>query len=116
MDYIFIENLKIAGRHGVMEHERHVEQEFEISATMECDTAQAAGSDDLADALDYAPVREKIVKIVQGNSFYLIEKLGETICQEILKDARIRSVELTIRKPEVWDNGTPGLRMTRINA
>lgn len=116
MDYVYIENLRVHGKHGVMERERHVEQEFEISAVMECDTAQAAGSDNLADALDYAPVREKIVNIVQGNSFYLIERLGETICQEILKDARIRSVELTIRKPEVWDNGTPGLRMTRTNA
>lgn len=116
MDYIFIEHFKVHGKHGVMEHERTIEQEFEISATMECDTAKAGQSDDLADALDYAPVRDTIARIVQGNSFYLIEKLGETICQAVLADKRIRSIELTIRKPEVWDNGTPGVRMTRSNA
>lgn len=115
MDYIFIEGFKVSGKHGVMERERRVEQEFEIGVTMACDTAKAGQSDDLADALDYAPVRDTIVRVVQGNSFYLIEKLGETICKEILADTRIRSVELTIRKPEVWDNGVPGLRMTRVN-
>lgn len=116
MDYIFIEGLKINGKHGVMDHERKLEQEFEISATLGCDTAKPGESDDLNDALDYAPVRDTIVRVVQGNSFYLIEKLGEVICQEILKDKRIGSIELTVRKTAVWDNGVPGVRMTRIKA
>ncbi len=116
MDYIFIEDLKVNGKHGVMEHERKVEQEFKISATMACDTSKAGESDDLQDALNYAPVRDTIVQIIQTNSFYLIERLGETICQAILADKRIGSVELTIRKSAVWDNGVPGVRMTRANA
>jgi FolB domain-containing protein len=115
MDSIFIEGLKVAGKHGVMDIERKVEQEFQIDVRMEVDTKKAAQSDDLADALDYAPVKEKIVKIIQTNSFYLIERLGDTICQAILEDKRIKKVELTIRKTAVWDNGVPGITMVRTN-
>ena len=114
-DSIFIEGLKVQGKHGVMEQERKVEQEFVIDVRMEVDTKKAAVSDDLADALNYAPVKEKIVGIIQNNSFYLIERLADTLCAEILKDKRITKVQLTIRKTAVWDNGVPGITVTRIN-
>jgi len=114
MDSIFIEGLKVAGKHGVMAHERVVEQEFQIDVRMDVDTKQAAASDDLVDALDYAPIKEKIVEIIQTNSFYLIEKLADTIANEILKDKRITKVELTIRKTAVWDNGVPGVVVIRV--
>jgi dihydroneopterin aldolase len=112
-DSIFIEGLKVQGKHGVMEQERKVEQEFEIDVRMEVDTKVAAQSDKLAHALDYAPVKERIVEIIQTNSFYLIERLVDTIAAEILKDKRISKVELTIRKTAVWDNGVPGITITR---
>lgn len=115
MDYIFIEGLKVNGKHGVMAHERVVEQEFQIDVKMEVDTTAAAQSDNLPDALDYSPVKEKIIEVIQTNSFYLIEKLAETIVVEILNDTRIGEVELTIRKTAVWDNGVPGITITRAN-
>jgi len=115
MDYVFIEGLKINGKHGVMPQERKVEQEFEFDIKMEFDTARAAQNDKLTDALDYAPVRDRVVQIVEGNSFYLIEKLGETICQVILEDKRVKKVELKIKKTAVWDNGVPGIFLARQN-
>jgi len=114
-DCIFIEGLRVAGKHGVGEAERKVEQEFEIWARMEVDTTRAALSDKLEDALDYAPVKEKIIEVIQGKSFYLIEKLADTLCAQILKDKRIRTVELTIKKIAIWTNGVPGVTITRTN-
>ena len=115
MDYIFIEGLRVAGKHGVGEAERKVEQEFEISAKMGVDTLRAAQSDKLEDALDYSPVKKKIIEVIQTNSFYLIEKLADTLCQEILKDKRIRTIELTVKKVAIWSNGVPGVTITRSN-
>ena len=60
--------------------------------------------------------KEKIIEIIQTNSFYLIEKLADTLCAEILKDKRIGKVELTIRKTAVWDNGVPGVTIARENS
>jgi len=113
MDYVFIERLKVQGKHGVTPQERKVEQEFEFDIKMWVDTVKAGQSDKLADALDYAPVRDRVAAIVETRSFFLIERLGETICQEILQDQRIEKVELTIRKTAVWDNGMPGIAMIR---
>lgn len=115
MDYIFIENLKVQGRHGVMDVERKVEQEFEVSVKMGVDTKAAAASDNLADALNYAPVKDIIIRIIQNNSFYLIERLADTLTSEVLKDKRIVTIELSIRKTAVWDNGTPGITISRTN-
>jgi dihydroneopterin aldolase len=113
MDYIFIEGLKVLGKHGVMAQERKVEQEFVIDVRIEVDTKKAAASDDLKDALDYAPVKEKIIQIIQTKSFYLIERLADTLCVEILKDKRITKVEMSVRKTAIWNNGTPGITIVR---
>ena len=113
MDYIHIEDLKVRGKHGVMDIERRLEQEFEVSVKIEVDTAPAVKSDNLADALDYAPVKDTIINIIQSENFYLIEKLADTIASELLKDKRIVKVELSIRKTGVWNNGVPGVTIMR---
>ncbi len=114
-DCIFIEGLRVAGKHGVGEAERKVEQEFEIWVRMEVDTTRAALSDKLEDALDYAPIKEKIIEVIQGKSFYLIERLADTLCVQILQDKRVTLVELTIKKVAIWSNGVPGVTITRTN-
>jgi dihydroneopterin aldolase len=113
MDYIHVEGLIVRGTHGVHPRERAVGQEFTISLRLGVDTRVAATSDRLIDAVDYQPVCDEVVSIVQENTYYLIEKLAEHIATAILKDPRIALVEVTIRKPEVWDNGMPGVTITR---
>ena len=116
MDYIHIEKLVVSGKHGVYARERVVEQEFAFDLKLGVDMSAAAKSDDLASALDYGPVRDTVISIVQNNSYYLVEKLAEHIATEILKDTRVLSVEVSIRKPEAWDNGVPGVTITRVRA
>ena len=116
MDYIHIDNLLFRGKHGAYAKERAVEQEFEVSVKLGVDISSAAKSDTLADTIDYSEVKNKIQKVIEGNSRYLIEKLAEDIAGQILEDPRIRSAEITIRKPEVWDNGIPGVTVLRTKA
>lgn len=116
MDYIHIERLLVRGKHGVYPRERVVEQEFNVSLRLGVHTNVAGSSDELIDAVDYQPVRDSVISIVQGNTYYLIEKLAEHIATEVLKDKRIASAEITIRKPEAWDNGVPGVTIIRAQA
>ncbi len=114
MDSIFIEKLIVKGSHGVSARERKVEQEFEISFRLAVgDTSKAAKSQKLKDAVDYQPIKDMIVEVIEGKSYFLIETLAETIVQNILKDKRIKSLEFTIKKPEVWESGVPGLTIVR---
>ncbi len=114
MDSIHIDKLVVRGKHGVGAQERAVEQEFELALRLGVgDTSVAAQSQQLSDAVDYQPIKMMIMSVIEGKSFFLIEALAETIAQNILKDKRIRTVELTIKKPEVWESGVPGLTIVR---
>jgi dihydroneopterin aldolase len=116
VDYIHINNLKIRGKHGVYEEERKVEQEFELTLKLGVgDTSGAAKSCELKDAVDYVPIKHEIEKIIKEKSFYLIETLADTIARQVMEDTRIKTLELTINKPEVWDHGVPGLTIFRSN-
>jgi dihydroneopterin aldolase len=113
MDTIFIRDLKIRGKHGVYERERAEGQEFVLDISFEFDTKKAAESGDLKDTVDYGPIRKAAKSVVEGESVYLLEKLADKVAQKILEDARISSVTVSIRKTEMYDDCTPGIRITR---
>ena len=113
MDYIHISNLVFRGKHGYFAKERRVEQEFALSIKLGVDTAKAGASDKLADTINYMEVRDTIQSVIEDGSKFLIETLAEEIVQKVLEDKRIQTVELTIQKPEVWQNGVPGVTIVR---
>jgi FolB domain-containing protein len=115
MDYVFIEDLKVKGRQGATREERQVEHFFNLWLKMWFDAHPAGASENLRDALDYRPIRQMIIDLMQNESFHLIEKLGEVICMNILKDKRIMKVELIIRKTDLLTDCVPGICITREN-
>src|SRR3989344_4119218 len=113
MDSIFVEDVRLLGKHGVHEHERKSEQEFVISIHASFDTHKAGQSDELVDTLDYTHLAAIAKVVVENNSFQLIERLAETICSEILQDKRIHKLATTVRKPAALQNGLPGVTIVR---
>jgi dihydroneopterin aldolase len=113
MDFILIDKLVCKGKHGHYEHEHRVEQEFEVWAKLGVELAAASASDKLQDTVDYDDIKKSIQDVIDGSSRYLIEKLAEDMAQKILENKRIASVELTIKKPQAWDNGVPGVTIVR---
>jgi dihydroneopterin aldolase len=113
MDTVFIEGLSVAGKHGVMDHERSIEQEFLVDIEAQFDTRASARSDKLPDTLDYGRMRDIAREVIEGEHSYLIERLAERMAQRILEDGRIAQVSVAIRKPAVFPSGVPGIRITR---
>lgn len=113
MDSIHLTNLRFSGKHGCFEHERSTEQEFLIELKLGVDLRPAGKSDNLRDTIDYAVVREMVREVIEGSTRYLIETLAEDIAQKVLENTRIESVEVTIKKTGVWENGVPGVTITR---
>ena len=113
MDKIFIESLKVRGKHGVSDEERAREQEFIVDITIEFDTRGAASSDDLADTVDYSFFREQAKDVIERESFRLLERLADTLAQAVLEDERVATVSVTIRKSEMFPDCTPGVTITR---
>lgn len=116
MDTVFLNGLSLHGKHGVMERERHVEQEFVLDISAEVDTRNAARSDNLVDTVDYVRFRDIATDVIENESHYLIERVADRIATRILEDAHIQTVSVTIRKPAVLPNGIPGITITRARA
>jgi 7,8-dihydroneopterin aldolase/epimerase/oxygenase len=116
MDSIHLTNLRFNGKHGCFARERSTEQEFLIELKLGVDLKKAGESDDLKDTIDYDVIRTMVQKVVEGLTRYLTEALAEAIAQKVLEDTRVVSVEVTIKKTEVWKNGVPGVTISRLRS
>ena len=100
MDRIIIKDLKIFAYHGVLPEEKKNGQDFFVSCALGLDLRPAGISDRLEDSVSYADIAYLIKKVMEEDSYDLIERCAERIAEEILLfDERIQSAEVTIRKP-----------------
>ena len=85
---------------GVYESERTQPQPVEVDVELDYDFAPAAGSDALADAIDYDGVAAELTALLQQGRFTLIEAMAEAVAGRLLERlAEVRAVRLEIRKP-----------------
>jgi 7,8-dihydroneopterin aldolase/epimerase/oxygenase len=99
-DTIRLTGLRVRGQHGVLPEERRDGQVFVVDAALSLDTRQAAVSDDLADAVNYAELAERLAAVVSGPPVDLIETLAARLVEVCLADARVARAEVTVHKPE----------------
>ncbi|MGM9853634.1 MAG: dihydroneopterin aldolase [Muribaculaceae bacterium] len=81
--YITLDRLRFFARHGVMEQERTVGNEFEVSATLAYDATGAMESDSIADAVSYADAAEVIAREMARPSA-LLEHVTGRIARALL--------------------------------
>jgi dihydroneopterin aldolase len=117
-DRIELRGLRVMGTHGVLPEERNRAQPFEVDLDLSTDLAPAAGSDRLADTVDYAEVAHTAAGIVAGAASYqLLEALAGAIADATLATSRrITAVTVSVRKlqpPVAADMATVGVRITR---
>jgi dihydroneopterin aldolase len=98
-DTITLTGLRARGWHGVSDLERTQGQEFLVDAVLELDLSVAAGSDQLADTVDYGALAEGLVEVVTGPPVQLIETLASRLVEVCLADPRVNSATVTVHKP-----------------
>lgn len=98
-DQIRIRGIRGIGHHGVFAHERTDGQEFSVDVTLDVRTAAAAGSDDLADTVDYGHVANAVHALIVGEPVDLVETLAERIAAVCLGFAGVERVKVTVHKP-----------------
>ncbi|MGA2759528.1 MAG: dihydroneopterin aldolase [Candidatus Cybelea sp.] len=115
MDRITLRGVRALGRHGWEAAERDRPQPFAIDLDAEVDLRAAQLSDDLSDTLDYAALHRRIVGIVAGTSYALLERLASDILEAVFEDRRVARAVLTIAKPAILDGATPAVTFDRAN-
>ncbi len=115
-DEILLEGLEFVGPHGVLAHEREFGCRFQVDLALGFNVGRAGQTDRLKDTIDYSAVADTVVRIGTGDSFWLLEKLAESVCAAILDAFPVSRVTLTVRKLHPPVSGTPhavGVRMSR---
>lgn len=120
MDVIEIGELRIDCIVGVLEREQRATQRVLVDLALHLDLEEAGASGDLARSVDYALVAEQVAILAEHGRFRLIESLAVAACRALLAPptplearAPIRKVDLRVRKPEILDRCTPGVRLSR---
>ena len=96
-----LNNVTFTATHGLHEHEKRVQQKFEVDIEVSY-TREEACLDVIENSVNYEKLYEISHTIIQNNTFSLIETIGEKIIQKIFQmHKNIENVIITIRKPQI---------------
>jgi dihydroneopterin aldolase len=97
---IDIVGIEVFAHHGVHEFERRDGQPFRFDVRLECTSDAACASDDLADAVDYGAVADRVVELAGGGPYALLERLGAVIAEDLLGRFPVTHVRVSVHKPQ----------------
>lgn len=98
-DIIFIRDLEIETIIGIFAWERTTNQTVRLNLELGCDIRRAAGSDNIADAVDYKAISKRLIRAVEASEFFLVEALAEHLAGLLLSEFQLPWVRLTVSKP-----------------
>jgi dihydroneopterin aldolase len=99
VDTVFIEGLEVDTVIGAYDWERGIRQCLRLELAFAWDIRPAARGDDLACALDYARLAERIQAFADGSRFQLVETFAERLAQTLLEEFGIPGLRLRVTKP-----------------
>lgn len=114
MDKIYIRGLRVEAVVGVYDWERSLERPLLFDLELGVDTREAASSDRVRDAVDYAAVAELVRDIAHSLQPQLLETLAEKIARSLFESFPILSARIGIDKPgAVADTRGVGVEIDR---
>jgi dihydroneopterin aldolase len=99
VNIVYIRGLRAQAVIGVYEWERHIRQTLVLDLEMASDTARAAASDQIADALDYAALSARVVALVEASEYQLLETLADAVARMITGEFGVPWLRLRLSKP-----------------
>lgn len=106
MATIRLEGLSLFGHHGARPYEKEAGQRLEVDVELEPLDDRAERTDRLADAVDYDLLHTTLRKVVEGESFHLLEALAAASAEAILETFSVRRVRVRIAKQNLgWSTG-----------
>lgn len=99
MNSVYIKGLRAQAVIGVYDWERLVRQPLVIDLEMASDTARAAATDAIADALDYAAISQRVLALVEGSEYQLLETLADAVATMVMREFSVPWLRLRLGKP-----------------
>ncbi len=101
MDKVIIRGLNVETVIGVFDWEKQVRQPLVFDLEMDWDISKAAETDDLAYALNYAAVSDRVIEFVQANQYDLLERLLVQLAETLRAEFLIPKIKIRVEKPAV---------------
>ncbi len=98
-DTIVIKQLQADTLIGVYDWEQTVRQTVLIDIELRYDMQKAAHSDDLAAAVDYKTLCDRVIEHTESVHLQLIESLAEQIAGLCLREFAVESCRISVHKP-----------------
>ena len=112
---INISKIKCSGKHGIYNHEKQNNQEFLVDIHI---NVSDFSEDDINKTLNYEEIVNLVIKIVNTESYDLIETLAKHISEQIVfqytkTEATIQEIKVTVHKPDtILKDRTEGISVS----
>jgi FolB domain-containing protein len=98
MSKISIVDLEVFFNVGVPDEERAKPQRLLLTVDMSFDFSSAATTDRVTRTIDYFEVTQKVLKLGEGRSWRLIEKLATDVADLVLSEFHPENVSVVVKK------------------
>jgi dihydroneopterin aldolase len=104
LDLVFIEGFTAHTLIGIDAGELHAEQPVVIDLHAGVPRARACATDQIQDTIDYAAVRERLLRLLHEHGVRLLEALAERIAGVLLHEFGAHWVRVKVVKPRKFDD------------
>ena len=106
MAVIRLEGLSVFGHHGATTAERRAGTRLDVDVVLDLDTRKAETSDRLADTVSYDDVEVVVRRVVESESFRLLEALAARVADTCRARFGARAVTVRLTKQNLaWPTG-----------
>ena len=98
-DKVFITGLRATAVIGIYDWEREIRQNLRLDLEMQTAVRRAAASEDIADALDYEKISNRVRDFVEQSEFLLVETLAEQLAGLLIAEFNVPWLRLSVHKP-----------------
>ena len=103
---IRVEGLSLFGHHGATTTERKVGTRLDVDVAVDVETTRAEKNDRLADTVSYDVLEAAVRRVVEDESFRLLEALAARIATVCVERFEVRSCTVRIHKRNLaWPTG-----------
>ncbi|MCB1984272.1 MAG: dihydroneopterin triphosphate 2'-epimerase [Burkholderiales bacterium] len=99
MAIIRIKNLLLRTYIGFNDEEIDKMQDVVINLMIDVDLNLAIKNDSVDNSYNYKTITKNIIALVQGQKFKMLEKLTQSILNEIMKNKKVRFARVEVDKP-----------------
>lgn len=114
LDTIFITRQRLRMLIGICPHELVDTQDVYITLELYVDTQEAAKSDEIEHAVNYADIHDGLISKIETTRFGLLEKMAQAIVDLCFENELVQGCKVRIDKPDALRYAeSVGIEITR---